>query len=102
MQKKKKKVGMSERERRAGRREKKKILKDHTFFVVFNSFISLLINGMIFEAFFFVLYVNFMIVDEKQFCRWVVWLLAKQIKERKESSKSSSHFTFLLWILRNS
>jgi hypothetical protein len=50
-----------------------------------------------------VLYVNFMTVDEKQyFCRWVVWLLAKQIKERKESSKSSSHFTFLLWILRNS
>jgi len=91
---------MSEREKSC--EEKKKSLKDHTFFVVFNSFISLLINGMIFEAFFFVLYVNFMIVDEKQFCRWVVWLLAKQIKERKESSKSSSHFTFLLWILRNS
>jgi hypothetical protein len=35
------------------RGEKKKSLKDHTFFVVFNSFISLLINGIIFEAIFF-------------------------------------------------
>jgi len=51
--KKKKKVRMSEE-------KKKKSLKDHTFFVVFNSFISLLINGIIFEAIFFflVLYVN--------------------------------------------
>jgi hypothetical protein len=86
------------------RGEKKKSLKDHTFFVVFNSFISLLINGIIFEAIFFfgaICQFNFMIADEKQFCRWVVWLLAKQIKERKESS-NSSHFPFLLWILRNS
>jgi hypothetical protein len=39
---------------RAARR-KKEALKIILFFVVFNSFISLLINGMNFEAFFFFL-----------------------------------------------
>jgi hypothetical protein len=54
--KKKKRVGMSEREKSC--EEKKKSLKDHTFFVVFNSFISLLINSMIFAAFYFWCYMS--------------------------------------------
>jgi hypothetical protein len=60
MQKKKKKKKRSGNERERGelRGGKKKSLKDHTFFVVFNSFISLLINGMIFAAFYFWCYMS--------------------------------------------